>query len=189
MAFSIFNFEFSEDDELAFLLAYETRAQRSKGGSRLVGVPRIIFEDTTDHAFVAPGPTTLITAPVAAGSLRLTGDFLEYVAEYTLQGVGNSKTITYSFGGVNLNAAPWNNTLSSTQIVLIGRVYRLTATTCRCYIAASLPFLGQSNPFTQFGDITVANMDSNALNFVVSVAAVANDDVIHKVSHMYITQN
>src|SRR6266545_3855030 len=92
-------------------------------------------------------------------------------------------------GGVNLNVAPWNNTLSSTQLVLVGRVYRLTATTCRCYIQASLPFLGQANPFTQFGDIVVANMDSNTLNFVVTVAAVADNDVVHKVSHMYIIQN
>jgi len=154
-----------------------------------VGVPRTIFEDVTDHAFVAPGPTTLITVPIPSNTLRANKDFLEYVAEFTLQGVGNSKTITYSFGGQNLNAAPWNNTLSSTQIVLIGRVYRTSATTCRSYIAASLPFLGQANPFTQFGDITVADMGNNSLNFVVSVAAVANDDVIHKVSHMYVTQN
>jgi len=177
-------------------LSYERRhlsftgfQTRPGGAENLVGVPRIIFDDPTDHAFAAPGPTTLVTIPIPAGSLRIAGDFFEYVAEYTLQGVGNSKTITYSFGGVNLNVAPWNNTLSSTQLVLIGRVYRLTSTTCRCYIAASLPFLGQANPFIQFGDITVANMDNNSLNFVVSVAAVANDDVIHKVSHMFIIQN
>lgn len=166
-----------------------TPHQRTTTGDNLVGVPRLIFEDTTDHAFVAPGPTTLITVPIVAGRLRIAGDFLEYVAEFDLQGVGNSKTITYSFGGVNLNAAPWNNTISSAQMVLIGRVYRLTATTCRCYIAASLPFAAQADPFTQFGDIIVANMDSNTLNFVVSVAAVANNDVIHRVSHMYIIQN
>ncbi len=177
-------------------LSYERRhlsfagfQTRPGGAENLVGVPRIIFDDPTDHAFAALGPPTLITVPIPAGSLRIAGDFLEYVAEYVLQGVGNSKTITYSFGGVNLNVAPWNNTLSSTQLVLVGRVYRLTATTCRCYIQASLPFLGQANPFTQFGDIVVANMDSNTLNFVVTVAAVADNDVVHKVSHMYIIQN
>src|SRR6266545_2109887 len=155
-------------------LSYERRhlsfagfQTRPGGAENLVGVPRIIFDDPTDHAFAALGPPTLITVPIPAGSLRIAGDFLEYVAEYVLQGVGNSKTITYSFGGV----------------------YRLTATTCRCYIQASLPFLGQANPFTQFGDIVVANMDSNTLNFVVTVAAVADNDVVHKVSHMYIIQN
>jgi hypothetical protein len=177
-------------------LSYEKRHlgllgfQTHPGGTdNLVGVPRIIFEDVTDHALVAPGPTTLITVPIPAGSLRITGDFLEYVAEFDLQGAGNSKTITYLFGGQSLNPSQWNNTLGGTQMTLVGRVYRTSATTCRSYIAASLPFLGQADPFTQLGDITVANMNSNALNFVVTAQGVANGDVVHRVSHMYITQN
>jgi len=152
-----------------------------------VGVPRLIFDSVADVSFAAPGPTVFFTIPIPARTLRATGDFLEYVAEYDLLNAGNSKTIAYSFGGQNLNAAPWNNTLASTQMVLIGRVYRSSVTTCRCYIACSLPFLAQANPFTQFGDITVANMDTNSLNFVVTVTAVANGDATHRASHMYVT--
>jgi hypothetical protein len=146
--------------------------------------PRITFVDVTDHANSGSGVTTIITVSNAAGTLAATGDFLEFVGEYDLVSAGVTKTITYSFGGQNLNANPWNNTLASTQITIIGRVYRVDSTHCRCYIACSLPFAGQTNPFTQFGDITVSNMDSNALDFVVKLQGTSSSDVTHRVSHM-----
>src|SRR5687768_12332962 len=128
------------------MLSYERRHlgllghhKRLSGGENLVGVPRLIFDDTTNHANVNAAETLIITVPIAARTLRATGDFLEYIAEFGLQGPGNSKTLRYKFGGQGLNAAPWNNTLSSTQFVQIGRIYRTSPTTCRSYISNTLP--------------------------------------------------
>jgi len=147
--------------------------------------PRVTFVDTANHANSGVGNTTLETISVPAATLSATGDFLEYVGEFDLAATANSKTITYAFGGQNLNANPWNNTTNGAQMVLIGRVYRTASTTCRCYITATLPFNGQTNPFTQFGDITVSNMDSNALNFVVTAQGGASNDITQRVAHMY----
>jgi hypothetical protein len=186
----MWRFDFEDDDDLALLALLEDQRRAAQGGGiNTVGVPRIIFEDLTDHAFVAPGPTTLITISIPLGSLRLTGDFLEYVAEFDLAANANSKTIAYAFGGQNINGNPWNNTLGNTQMAIIGRVYRTSPTTCRSYQAASLPFATQTFPFTQFTDITVANMNNNTLNFTVIAQGVASNDIIHRASHMFIIQN
>lgn len=153
-----------------------------------MGVPRLIFNSETNVSNVNADVTTVATIPIAPGRLPQNGNFLEYVAEFDLTNVGNSKTLTYIFGGQNINANPWNNTLASTQMVQIGRVYRTSAVSCRCYIANSLPFLGQANPFTQFRDIVVANMDLNTLDFVVTIQGAVSGDITHRVSHMYVTK-
>ena len=150
-----------------------------------INYPRLIFTDTVDRANSGAAVTTIITIMIPPGTLKATGDFLEFVGEYVLVSAGITKIITYIFGGVNLNANPWQNTLASTQITLIGRVYRTSPTTTRNYIAASLPFTGQTTSFTQFGDITVASMDTETLTFVVTLQGGASNDVTHKVSHMF----
>jgi hypothetical protein len=154
----------------------------------LSGVSTRIFVDVTTQTNVLAVVLTVATVSIPAGTLAATGDFIEFVMEFDVAGAGNSKTINYSFGGQNLNAAPWNNTLSSTQGVQIGRVYRVTDTTCRCYISNTLPFLGQTTPFTQFGDITVADMDVNDLDFVATIQGVASGDISHRVSHLFVNK-
>lgn len=151
-------------------------------------VPLRIFTDVADHGNVLAAETTIETISIPAGTLAATGDFFEYVMEYSLVSLGVSKTIRYKFDSQLLNAAPWNNTLASTQGVQVGRVYRVTDTTCRCYITNTLPFVGQADSFTQFGDITVADMDVNALDFVVTLQGGASNDIVHKASHMYVTR-
>ncbi len=173
-------------------LSYETRHaalfglhRHPGGGENLMGVPRLIFDSETNVSNINADITTVATIAIAPGRLSANGNFLEYIAEFDLMNVGNSKTLTYIFGGQNLNANPWNNTLASTQMVQIGRVYRTSAVTCRCYISNTLPFLGQANPFTQFRDIVVANMDVNTLNFEVTIQGAVSGDITHRVSHMY----
>jgi hypothetical protein len=180
-------------------LMYIVRPSDGAGGSHsieiddleaflLSGVSTRIFVDVTTRTNVLAVVLTVATVSIPAGTLAATGDFIEFVMEFDVAGPGNSKTITYSFGGQNLNAAPWNNTLSSTQGVQIGRVYRVTDTTCRAYISNTLPFLGQTTPFTQFGDITVADMDVNALNFVATIQGTASGDISHRVSHLFVNK-
>lgn len=152
------------------------------------GIFRMLFVDPTDHGNSGVVATTLISINIPAGTLKLTGDFLEYVAEFVLANNGNSKTINYSFGGASLNTNPWTNTVGNVQMVLIGRIYRTSPTTCRSYQAASLPFLAQTTDFTQFSDITVASMDSTGLVFTVAAQAGASNDIVHKVSHMMVVQ-
>jgi hypothetical protein len=154
----------------------------------LSGVSTRIFVNVTNQANVNVAVLTVATVSIPAGTLAATGDFIEFVMEFALAGPGNSKTINYSFGGQNLNAAPWNNTLSSTQGIQIGRVYRVTDTTCRAYISNTLPFLAQTTVFTQFGDITVADMDVNALNFVATIQGAASNDITHLVSHLFVNK-
>lgn len=186
MRYGLFDFGFDSDDDEAILAMLAQEAQlRLVGGSNMA-VPQRIFVDVANHPNVGVAETTIVTVTIPALSLRVTGDFLEYVMEADLLNVGNSKTIRYKFDAQDINAAPWNNTLASTQLVQIGRIYRVTATTCRCYIANSLPFLGQANPFTQFGDITVANMNTNPIDFVVTLTGVVTSDITHRVSHLFL---
>lgn len=150
-----------------------------------VSYQSLIFTDPTDHANSGAGETTIITVPIPGGTLKKKGDFLEYVGEFELAGAGISKTIRYKFDGVNINANPWNNTLDNIQMVEIGRIYRLTSTTVRSYVACSVPFLGQTTDFTQYGDITVSDMDSNTLDFVVTVQATNTNDIRQRLGHLF----
>jgi hypothetical protein len=176
-------------------LSYETRHlvtilarhKHPTAEENLTGVPRLIFSDPANHANSGVAVTTLETVSIPAGRLVTTGDFIEYVAAFDLAPNANSKTITYAFGGQNLNGNPWNNTLGNVQMVITGRVYRTGATTCRSYIEATLPFLAQADPFTQFTDIVVANLNTTPLNFVVTAQGGASNDIIQRTAHLFIT--
>lgn len=154
----------------------------------LTMVPKLLGTFVGSNANVGAGETTILTFPFPAGSLKVAGDFFEYVMEFDMVSAGVTKTIKYKFGGQEFNANAWNNTIASTQGVQIGRCYRVTSTTCRCYIANSLPFVGQTTCFTQFGDITVSNMDTNSLDFVVTLQGTNNADITHRVSHLYLNR-
>lgn len=150
-----------------------------------VSYQSFIYVDLTNRPNSVATETLIATITIPAGTLKKRGDFIEYVGEYDLASVGVTKTIRYKFDALNINANPWNNTLASTQIVEIGRVYRVTSTTVRSYIACSLPFAGQVDPFTQFGDITVSDMDSNAIDFTVTIQGTNTNDITQRIGHMF----
>jgi hypothetical protein len=145
----------------------------------------LLYTDVSNRPNSVATETLIATVPIRAGTLRKSGDFLEYVGEYDLASLGVTKTIRYKFDGLDINANPWNNTLASTQIVEIGRIYRVTSTTVRSYIASSLPFVGQPNPFTQFGDITVSNMDSESIDFTVTIQGTNTNDITQRLGHLF----
>ena len=146
--------------------------------------PRITFVDTADHGNSGGSLTQIISTSIPANTLAATGDFLEYVACMSLANNANNKTVVFRFDSQAPTAADWANTLAGIDLVFTVRIYRTSATTCRCYTSATQPATGGTDSFTSFADITVANMTSNALNFVVSLQATANNDIVHRVSHM-----
>lgn len=151
-----------------------------------VSYQSLIFVDPENHTNSVAAETTIVTVPIQAGTLKKKGDFLEYVGEFDLASAGVTKTIRYKFDGLNINANPWNNTLASVQIVEIGRIYRLTSTTIRSYIACSLPFAGQVDPFTQFGDVTtVSNMDNDTIDFTVTIQGTNTNDITQRLGHLF----
>lgn len=147
--------------------------------------PRVTFVDTADHGNVLAVPTLVANVSIVAGTLA-NNDFFEYVAEFDLANNANNKLVALRFGGQAVGTIDWNNTFASVGVMFTVRVYRVTATTIRCYSAVSLPNLGGAQPSTSFAARTVANMDSNNLDFQVTLAATATNDIVHRVSHMAI---
>lgn len=147
----------------------------------------LLFTDPTDHANSGASETTVVTVTIPSGTLKQTGDFLEYVGVYDLQSVAVTKTIKYKFNGSDINANPWNNVLASTQITEIGRIYRTSPTSVRSYIACSLPFAAQVDPFTQFGDLSsLPNMDTSPIDFVVTIQGTNTNDITQRLGHLFV---
>lgn len=155
----------------------------------IVGVPKIINTFSDDRPNVGSGGTSIITVSFPAHSLKGAGDLIEYIAEFAFVSNGNSKLVQYSFGGQTLSSADWSNTTSTvTQVLVTGRLYRLTSTTFRGYVTVSLPTTGGSLCFTSTADRTVSDMDSNSLDFVVAIQGGASNEIFHKSSQLSLTR-
>ena len=156
----------------------------------IVGVPKVLQSFSDDRPNVSTTGTTIITIAFPATSLKATNDYIEYVAEFAFVSNANTKTVQYSFGGQVVGGISWTNTTSTvTQMVLIGRIYRLTATTFRGYVTCTLPTSGGTLPYTATTtDRTVSNMDTNSLNFVVALQGGASNEIFHKASQIMLVR-
>lgn len=151
----------------------------------ITGVPKKIAQLLADAGNVSTNSTLIQTVTIPAGTLK-NGDILWYEGEFVLSATANTKIIQPDFGGQGLSTNDWENTIGNTQLYYQAKIYRSTATTFRSYVAASLPFTSQSIPYTQFVDRTVSSMDTNSLDFTVALQGGATNDIIHRVSSLWL---
>jgi hypothetical protein len=155
----------------------------------ITGVPKKIAQILGDAGNVGAGSTLIQTVSIPAGTLK-NGDILYYEGEFDLFNNGNLKAIQPRFDSQPLSTNDWQNTIASTQIYFQAKIYRSTATTFRSFITGSLPFTGQANPFTQFVDrVGGSNMDTTNLSFTVSLFGAVNNDIIHRVSSLWLIRD
>lgn len=193
-------------------LSYERRHlsfagfhQRPGGAENLVGVVRNIDTDMTEVPTVGAVPTALYTFTVPVNTLRVTDDFLDIEIGGFYANNANGKNFFFNFDGTGFIAM---GLVSAGDVVpgrhsfkMLAKIVRLTATSVivnASFISGSYSISAANAPngggFGGAGDsrnnpITVANLNSNAVDLVFAGIGIVNGDIVKNLAIVNVVQN
>lgn len=167
-------------------------------------VMRRINIDVSIVGNVGAGLDPLHSFSLPANSLATNNDEVQFEGGGTLANNANTKRITFFFDGqLTVDSGLRTVTSAGANIgwKILGTVVRLTATTVRINATIYLGFMGVDSANTPNGfgaggamqtktfDLTVANLNSNAVVMLFQAEGTANNDVTQNLSQEWLTQS
>ena len=164
----------------------------------LVGYPKCIRNARPGVGNVGAGLDTLESFNLPVGNLFTNGDFVDAMYTISVNTNDNDKRAQLTIGGTVVINTTLRD-LDERGAIIHARVSRVSdvaidvavATTIGQVGVNSTPALVSSLGFfadVDYAQVTVADLDTNVLNFLLEAEATANNDLVLFMSQMHVTQ-